>query len=388
MRQHFLPAVEVGDAVEAFLHLSDYMTRAMIWTPLLVAALSTGCAHLAANESSKHYLTPAERLDAIHRAQVWAPTDIPSLDIAAGPSRRDGFAPGQTVTCDYRDVKLGGKTPKFACAITPEDVVKVKYGRDNGEVYAGVAATRLLWALGYGADALYPVQVICRGCPDHMGGAGTVENGAVRFDVAEIERKMPGHELESHAHAGWSWSELDLVDPREGGAPQAQRDAPKLLAVLLQHSDNKADQQRLLCESGGKGKTEDLEHCAKPFMMTHDVGVTFGRSNLFNRQAIGSANLQEWASVPVWKNAAQCIGNLPPSQTGSLSNPSISEAGRKFLADLLVQLTDDQLHALFEVARFTTRASSAHDASGATIDAWVAAFKHKRDEIVSASCPF
>ncbi len=58
----------------------------------------------------------------------------------------------------------------------------------------------------------------------------------------------------------------------------------------------------------------------------------------------------------------------------------ISEAGRKFLADLLVQLTDAQLHDLFDVARFGER-------SNVPIDAWVDVFKKKRQEIVSVTCP-
>jgi hypothetical protein len=354
--------------------------------PPVLGTLLIGCAHLRASHSRTHFVTEAERIAAIRHAQVWSPTDIPSLDIAAGPPRRDGFAPGQTVTCDYRAAQLNGRTPKFACAITPDDVVKVKYGKHNGEVYAGVAATRLLWALGYGADALYPVHIVCRGCPASLAEAGGLEEGAVRFDVAEIERKMPGREIESHPDSGWAWPELDIVDPAKGGATRAQRDALKLLAVFLQHSDTKANQQRLLCEDGRR-KSREVDDCANPFMMTHDVGITFGRANLFNRGTIGSANLQEWTTTPIWKDAAHCIGNLAQSQTGTLSDPSISEAGRKFLADRLLQLGDDQLRDLFAVARFDAKPSRTPQARGATIDAWVAAFKHKRDEIVSASCP-
>ena len=57
-----------------------------------------------------------------------------------------------------------------------------------------------------------------------------------------------------------------------------------------------------------------------------------------------------------------------------------SEAGRRFLADLLVQLSDAQLHDLFDVARFTRRDPTR------TVDDWVRAFKQKRDEIVNATC--
>jgi hypothetical protein len=360
-----------------------------LWTFGAVAtmtALTAACVHMAAGASHRRYLSPAQRLAAIHRAQVWSATNIPFVDIKAGPPRRDGFSPEQTVTCNYVAVQLGGKTPKFACAIAPDDVVKVKYGRQNGEVYAEVAATRLLSALGFGADAQYPVHVICRGCPPRLAGAGAVESGAITFDVAAIERKMPGREMETHAESGWAWPDLDLVDPRAGGAPRPQRDALKLLAVMLQHSDSKDDQQRLLCVTDKKEK-EDLAACSEPFMMVHDVGLTFGRANLFNHGNVGSANLQAWASVPIWKDAARCVGNLQQSQTGTLADPIISEAGRAFLANLLVQLTDAQLRDLFEVSRFASRETS-RAGGNATIEQWVAAFKHKRDEIVSTACPF
>jgi hypothetical protein len=42
---------------------------------------------------------------------------------------------------------MNGRSPKFACQLAQNDEVKVDYGKENGEVYAEVAATRLLWAL-------------------------------------------------------------------------------------------------------------------------------------------------------------------------------------------------------------------------------------------------
>ena len=111
---------------------------------------------------------------------------------------------------------MSGRSPKFtlrASAATIE--VKVKYGKTNGEVYAEVAATRLLWALGFGADHMYPVRVICRGCPADLEGAPTANRRQALFDPAAIERKMKGTELEWDDTVGWSWSELDLVVRRE-----------------------------------------------------------------------------------------------------------------------------------------------------------------------------
>ncbi len=120
-------------------------------------------------------------------------------------------------------------------------------------------------------------------------------------------------------------------------------------------------------------------------MMVQDLGQTFGRSNLFNRDQIGSVNLGNWSASKIWKDDKLCIGDLPPSQTGSLDNPTISEAGRKFLSDLLLQLSDAQLRALFEAARFSQRTEGDHRAT--TVDEWVDAFKKKRSEIASRTCP-
>ncbi len=201
------------------------------------------------------------------------------------------------------------------------------------------------------------------------------------FDTAAIERKFPGRDIDAPGVGhGWSWDELDAVDPRAGGASIAQRDALKLMAVFLQHGDNKADQQRLVCRGEDRSHHE-LATCAQPIMVIHDLGGTFGRANYFNRQSVGSVNFDMWSTTPIWKDSKRCVGNLAASQTGTLADPVISEEGRKFLAGLLVQLSDRQLSDLFSVARFADRPRG-----GAPVDAWVAAFKHKRDEIVSASC--
>jgi hypothetical protein len=351
---------------------------------IAVHLLSTECVPGGVDNASSKRLTTSERAEVIKRAQVWKATDVSSKDIWIGPDVKGAFAAGETVTCKYVRERLGGTTPKFACAIAPDDKVKVRFGRANGEIYAGVAATRLLWALGFGADTLYPVRVVCRGCPADFAGEGDAAAGQIVFDLAAIERRMSGHEIVGPGmDPGWTWPELDQVDEGAGGATVAERDALKLLAVFLQHTDNKQEQQRLLCldeqlEGAGAG-------CATPFMMIHDVGMTFGRANSFNRDALGSANLEQWAGTPIWRDAKHCVANLLQSQTGTLSHPIISEGGRQFLADLLDQLTDRQLQDLFGVARFDNRFLPGGDGA-APVSAWVDAFKHKRDEIAGNTC--
>jgi hypothetical protein len=362
-------------------------------------------------------LTPQARLAAIRRAQVWTKTDVPSMDLRAGPQGPGAFAPNETVHCDYVKKEMSGNSPKFTCVIAKSgdkgasaesgeksagakgddkgdkdkaekdkaDEVKVKYGQANGEVYGEVAATRLLWALGFGADRMYPVRVVCRGCPSDPKKNPNERRSEAVFDPAAIERKMSGKTLETRPDSGWAWPELDLVDEAAGGAPRAQRDALKLLAVFMQHTDSKPAQQRLMCVA--EHAPADDGACPQSFMMLNDVGLTFGHANVFNRNAPGGVNFDEWSHVQVWTDPKGCVGNLPKSMSGSLNNPVISEAGRKFLADLLVQLSDAQLHALFDVARFPLRSGLGGDANrNVTVDAWVDAFKKKRDEVVNRSC--
>src|SRR5262245_39749552 len=349
------------------------------WRRTVVSSLVVmGCIYatqLGADEQTRPddvRLDGKTRAAFIRSAQVWSPTDIPSLDMRAGPGGPGSFQPNQMVTCEYVEGKLHGSSPKFACAIAPDDVLKIRYGVHNEEVRAFVVATRLLWALGFEADRVYPAQVRCIGCSSDPWRRPERARGDYVFTPAVIERRPDGHEMtDDKGKPGWSWKELDLVDESAGGAPLAQLDALRLLAVFMQHTDTKREQQRLWCLPGGLVAGGQ---CVTPFLMLHDVGLTFGHANKFNDASSGSVNLENWAGTPVWKDPDACVGDLSKSFTGTLGNPRISEAGREFLANLLMQLSDRQLYDLFEVAGVDRTPQ------------WVEAFKHKRDEIVHARC--
>jgi hypothetical protein len=326
--------------------------------------------------------TGADRADVLARASVWRPIDTTRADIARGPDDVRGFGLGEIVPCRYEPKTLGGNSPKFSCATDAGDSLKVKFGGTNGEVFAEVAATRLLWALGFGADRLYPARVLCTGCPRGMPGI-EADEGRLLVVPAAIERKFPAPEIRGF-EGGWAWPQLDAVSEKAGGAPRAHRDALKLLAVFLQHTDSKPQQQRIVCLD--REPADDW--CGRPFMLLNDVGLTFGRASRTNANAVSSANLEAWSQTPVWRFSSGCVGNLPKSFTGTLENPVIGEAGRAFLAQRLEALSDEQLRTLFTVARFDLRpADPVHVGSpAATVDAWVTAFKAKRTEIATRRC--
>jgi hypothetical protein len=63
----------------------------------------------------------------------------------------------------FRARTVSGATPKFNGQLTDGEIVKVKYGRSNAEIRAEVAATRLMSALGFDADAMYALRTCGRG---------------------------------------------------------------------------------------------------------------------------------------------------------------------------------------------------------------------------------
>ncbi|HXG56899.1 MAG TPA: hypothetical protein VNJ03_16090, partial [Vicinamibacterales bacterium] len=290
------------------------------------------------------------------------------------------------VACTFRIAPVGGTTSKFYCELPGGELVKVKYGSINPELHAEVAATRLLTALGFGADRMYVVKrVRCAGCPTFPfqalkclktidmkaacfpGGIDTTR--VVNFDTAVIERRLEGRKIEGTPDQGWAWYELNKVDDARGGSPLAELDALRLLAVVLAHWDNKSENQRLICppdaERAGGG-------CARPLAIVQDVGATFGPKKV---------DLHNWRKYPVWTDPAACAISMKslPFAGATFVDWRISEGGRTLLLGLLEQLSDQQLRDLFKESHITDYDQVSAEARSA--DAWVAAFKEKVAQI-------
>ncbi|HWI20630.1 MAG TPA: hypothetical protein VNT81_22900 [Vicinamibacterales bacterium] len=383
------------------------MTFRLTLAVAIVGTLITGCAkgrlgpppdtEAPAGPRTLKKLSVEERQAVMERAKVWRPIDTASLNIIRGPvlppSQR---IPGQ-VTCSFvfPEKPLSGMTQKFECDLGKKDVVKVKYGEKNGEVYAEVAASRLLWALGFQADVMYPTRVTCLNCPEDPFATsgvnwqrGSPSNVSTKeFNPAVIEREG-GHKVEVPGYEGWAWPELDKLSARGAGATRAHLDAFKLLAVFIQHSDSKPGQQEIVCQEGRKRKdAKGNETCAEAWLVIKDLGGSFGKATKLNTSKM---NLADWDEAGIWKDAKQCVGDMPRSFTGSLEDPKISEAGRRFLAQRLARLTDRQIRDLFTVSQVEKRGEQITGADGrkrsVTVDDWVRVFKRKRAEIAAARC--
>jgi hypothetical protein len=261
---------------------------------------------------------------------------------------------------------MPGHTPKFLCR-RGDQVLKVKWGADNPEVYSEVAATRLFWALGFPADWMYPVRVECRGCPADPWQGGEYEPASTQlFAPAVVERLFPGETIEEYEDQGWSWAELN-----DSGAPRAELDALRLLAAFVQHRDSKPSNQRLVCPPDALHEDDGRDDCRKPIALVQDLGSTFGGPTRLHAHKM---DLEVWNETPVWETPHRCIANLTAeiSATGGLERPMIGDEGRRLLSRLLDALDDRQIRALFEVARADQRGG---------VSEWVAAFKRHRDAV-------
>jgi hypothetical protein len=385
-----------------------------------------GCAPRAAGSDQKvekEFYTAKGRQVAIHNATLFSPKPVGEADIMQGPSQeKDKFQLhfNDKVICDFATLgsQMGGKTQKFACKITrvestngqvqvlsdqiKEDPVKVKFGSDDNEVYAEIAASRLMWALGFYTDRWYPVRVECHNCPANPeSGSGAADTRM--FDPAIVVRKFNGHKMYEvgQDEEGWTWKELAQVN----GRPTFERDGLALLAAFIVDGDNKPQQQRLVCDHV---KLDESTHpftttCDNSEMVVQDVGATFGGGGLFTDSYISKMNLGEWSGNALWKRVGKSGSDCPECQArvhkrwnakDGLEDPMISEEGRRFLAGLMCQLSDRQIGDLFQAAR-VARMPRYHNADGSfkstlnedsVIQEWVDVFKKKREDLAAGRC--
>ena len=282
----------------------------------LAAMLALGLSWAAANEppAVSAILTGSHpRAAYLAHATIWKDPGVLSPDdILEGPSGvfpytfADATA-DEGIGCTFvkPGKELGGKSPKFLCTTGDARTLRVKYWdpeleTGNREVFATVAATRLMWALGFDVLHALPMNVRCDGCPRNpMTGEGA---RSARPYLAELQvYPTSGPLILSHhdRDQGWSWREFEEVIKALPPGPERTRqrthfDALSLLGVFIQHGDRKPAQQALYCDgpvdvSAGEMQTwkdgdgapilierPNAVSCPQAAALIVDVGATFG----------------------------------------------------------------------------------------------------------------
>ena len=395
----------------------------------LISALATPAVVAAQSAKSDQQVDfvqvdKAKRLQYLAAATIWTdPGDLTPAALLAGPPLKDGSGieaalKGTPFPCTFAvpGKTMGGATKKFACTTSTGKAIRVKYTEpaktSNREVFATVAASRLLWALGFTSHPVYPIALECLDCPeDPTEGTGKKEKRSYLATYSPMFTD-PALVDEDDADQGWRFGELDAaigaLPAGELRSRQRQQvDALMLLGVFLQHGDRKPEQQRLSCHGPLKldaGSIRDVDGasafvenpgataCASPAVSFQDLGATFGGAGKRTKGSTAKMNLDEWVDKQVFKSSGsgeECHGDLTVSMAagdGSMADPRIGEAGRKFLFDRLQRLTDDHLKAIFGAARVQLMTKDDDDPRSSTVEGWVAAFKDKVRQIGARTC--
>ncbi|MGE5833747.1 MAG: hypothetical protein ACM4AI_04665 [Acidobacteriota bacterium] len=374
--------------------------------------------------------SPPSRMRYLARATIWRePTALSPADVLEGPS--GGFpytfeqATGpEGIGCTFTQAgqELGGNTPKFLCRTADGHNLRLKYWdpqshAGNREVFSTVAASRLMWALGFDAVPAQPMNVRCDGCPDNPEtGEGTRRT---RRYVAMMQALRPTPVILSthNVDQGWSWRELDAAIRSLPAGPERLRqrtyfDALTLLGVFMQHGDRKPEQQRLYCAGAVSMTAGELRDpaggttlllverpgasaCPTSAVTIADAGATFGGAGRLSSSTTATMNRDAWQRKPVFRDAGRpdCHGDLTVSLKAGGDgepNPVISEEGRRFLLEQLHRLTPDHVRALFRAARVDQLgdAPRADRSTGdlTVVDAWVAVFQDKVQQIGARRC--
>lgn len=387
-----------------------YMSRAAIFTALLFAHMSALAIKISGTE---------ERVALFRDAVVWTQPAWLSdsfefsdqFDIFYGPLQSGNLSllnGRQNLHCitnqEDQDFGQTGMTRKFYCQLMKQDEstgeflplhtpagkrerLKVKYTSDedeNPEVYGEVLGTRLMWALGFGSDHMYPIENLhCFGCTEDPFSDRRVDSTTLKkprhFQRTAIEVKLPGKEIKFRNPKSEGWRFEDLMDhlPTEPTRRQEAlkyRDALRLLSIMIHHMDNKNENQRVVCPPDGVAK----DKCVKPaIFFIHDIGASFGVKDDW-----GKVDYDRWIRDSIWKDPSKCIAQLnhPQLPDDTVHNAKISEEGRKFLSDLLKAFAGGEkgktrVRTLFLAASMEKRKSSA------TVEMWTEAFLKKVEEI-------
>jgi len=147
----------------------------------------------------------------------------------------------------------------------------------------------------------------------------------------------------------------------------------------------------------------DASACSEPVIALQDIGATFGGAGRMSKASTAKMNLKAWTNRPVFKPAKssssdgvpECHGNLTVSMAageGGRGDPRVGEAGRAFLQERLLLLTDAHVRALMTTARVEKLSGDQvwqdpkTHTSYTGLDAWVAAFRDKVRQITEQRC--
>lgn len=341
------------------------------------------------------------RAEAERTAKIWR-APYPNYDPVLGYSRTTGPRRGappvdangiaRPIICTAnKDPNPGaGTTPKFHCSVagvTDNDGDLIRYKvkphfkgqskeKRNGEIYGEFLSSRFSQALGFFADDEWVADVTCNDCQKSLTRNFQGASFSPFQPAAGIELSLGrGIDVDCNEKDGASL-ESALSNLRRGGTPQAEIDAFKLWLAFIDHGDTKTDNQKFACLDSYR--TPDGGRACRPGQAVYyisDMGSTWG----FSSASESKARLEKWREKdPIKMSDGRCSANAK-----SVGDTTVSEAGRRLLADGLRRLLDGERRNGLITRVF--RASRNHERDQPA-EAWAAEFIRKANMIINAKC--
>ncbi len=270
-------------------------------------------------------------------AVLWRePTDIKSRDLFLGPG-------GQAMKPDLSHVtfikqETGGHTTKYRARDGQGREWVAKLGN---EAQSETAASRLVWAAGYYTDITYFVPQV------KVEGKGELKN--VRFEARPKDIKR--YDVE------WDWDDNPFK-----GKPELQ--GLKVMAVLLNDWDLKVQNNRVLLVKDETTGNSELRY------IVSDWGATLGKTgNMITHNRNKPADYAHTRLVKKVEGNS-IVFDFHATHDNILRNVTVADA--KWLANILSQLSDQQISDAFRAA----------DYSAEEINVLTKTFRARIDELV------
>jgi hypothetical protein len=276
--------------------------------------------------------------------KLWEdPGDISSKDLFYGPGGAQNAPKGE----NYKliSVSKGGTQPSY--------IIEDEHGRKwiakvGREAQAETVATRLLWAVGYYADADYyvtKINVAGLKVPEAKSVDGVIFEGALVG--ARLEPLEEGAKFEH-----WNWYNNPFVGTKE-------MNGLKVMMALLNNWDLKKSNNRILFD----------EKTGMSRYYIHDVGASFGRTGGVGTRSKNDA--KDYAKSKFIEERESdhvdfVMDTRPPFILAAFSPTyyakqskmetvpeKIPHADARWIGELLSKLSDEQIRDAFRAAHYS-----------------------------------
>ena len=377
-----------------------HQNRSRAFVPPLLILLATVFI-IPAARAQQACFSAEERARAERTARVYQAPDpgydpVLGYNPATGPRRgappvdENGLAKPIKCLANKDESPGAGTTPKFHCSVqgvTDEDGDLIRYkvkphfkgqsvDKRNGEIYGEFLSSRFSRALGFFADDSWVADVTCPNCEKSLTRSFQGATFSPFQPAAGIELPLArGIDVNCNNKDSGSLAET-LQTLLQNGASRAEIDAFKLWLAFIDHGDTKTDNHKFACLKSKKN-ADGTRACepGQAVFYAGDMGSTFG----YSRSSENKAKLDVWRK----KDPIEVSGGKCTTTAKSVGDTSISEGGRKLLADGLQRLLDAEKQNQTITRVFAASRNAERDEPPGK---WAAEFERKARTIIDARC--